>query len=93
MLETSIIIALHGDYTIHNQIFLTLHLSMSIQVLRDSKLVLIVLAFVAIDVIVLLVYTIYNLLQDTILAIPIRNRETVQEVIGVSDHSQNLIAL
>ena len=59
---------------------------MSLQVLQDSKLVLIVLTFMAIDVIVLLVYMIYNLVQGTIYAVRLRNRETVQEEIGVSDH-------
>ena len=48
-------------------------------------LALIVLLFIAIDVIILLVYDIYSATQGTLEAIRMRNRENIREVIGVKD--------
>ena len=48
-------------------------------------LALVVLMFIAIDVIILLVYDIYNATQSTLEAIHFNNRENMREEIGVKD--------
>ena len=53
------------------------------QTLQDWMLALIVLLFIAIDVIILLVYDIYSATQGTLEAIRMSNRENIREVIGV----------
>ena len=55
------------------------------QSLQDWMLALIVLVFIAIDVIILLVYLIYNGAQGSLEAIRLRNRENPQAEIGVSE--------
>ena len=55
------------------------------QTLQDWMLALIVLLFIAVDVIILLVYDIYSATQGTLEAIHIRNRQKIREVIGVND--------
>jgi hypothetical protein len=47
-------------------------------------LALMVLMFIAIDVIILLVHDIYSATQETLEAILLRNREKISEEIGVS---------
>ena len=53
-------------------------------------LALIVLMFIAIDVIILLVYDIYSATQGTLEAIRLSNRERVREEIGVSNSRFNM---
>ena len=48
-------------------------------------LALIVLMFIAIDVIILLVYDIYSATQGTLEAVLFSNRERMREEIGVRD--------
>ena len=55
-----------------------------LQTLQDWHLALIVVMFVAIDVIILLVYIIYNAAQGTLGAVRIRNAENPTATIGVS---------
>ena len=53
------------------------------QTIQDWMLALIVLMFIAIDVIILLVYDAYSATQGTLEAIRLRNRENIREEIGV----------
>ena len=48
-------------------------------------LALIVLMFIAIDIIILLVYDIYSATQGTLEAVLLRNGEKIREEIGVRD--------
>ena len=59
------------------------HYVICMQKLQDWMLALIVLMFIAIDVIILLVYDIYSATQGTLEAIRFSNRERVREEIGV----------
>ena len=66
---------------VHLKIFNYHHL----QKLHDWMLALIVLMFIAIDVIILLVYDVHSATQDTLEAIRLSNRERMREEIGVRD--------
>ena len=48
-------------------------------------LVFIILMFIAIDIIILLVYDIYSATQGTLEAIRLSNREKIRQEIGVRD--------
>ena len=56
-----------------------------LQKLHDWMLALIVLMFIAIDVVILLVYDVYSATQGTLEAIRLSNRERMREEIGVRD--------
>ena len=55
------------------------------QTLQDWMLALIVLMFIAIDVVILLIYNVYSATQGTLEAVLFRNRERMREEIGVRD--------
>ena len=57
----------------------------TLQTLQDWMLALIVLMFIAIDVIIFLVYDIYSATQGTLEAIRVSNSERTREEIGVKD--------
>ena len=56
------------------------------QTIQDWMLFLIVLLFVTIDVIILVVYLIYNGVRGTLSASQLRNAENPQAELGVSDY-------
>lgn len=56
-----------------------------LQTLQDWMLALIVLVFVAIDVLILLVYLIYNGASGTLNAVQLSNRENPRAEMGVSE--------
>ena len=70
---------------------------LTLQTIQDWMLALIVLMFIAIDVIILLVYDVYSATQGTLEAIRLSNREKISEEIGVRGGititSRNLIVV
>ena len=65
----------------------------TLQTLQDWMLALIVLMFIAIDVIIFLVYDIYSATQGTLEAIRVSNSERTREEIGVKDIANNYFNL